>query len=1082
MSSNQNFIQKNILNSIQGRLILFATVFVSALIALNILSYVQGNRDFERIKKIREVKLPLSLLTSRLLSEANNTSSAQRAYIITKNSSFKIERLETWEYTIHPLLDSLNTYKDKPETKNIKDDLEKAMLLIKKYEDTQNKIDKYFEDNFDAFNLNINANDSAFATRVITAIQLQSKVNRELNQWINQDARALVQDIQDVLLPIIDTQENELQIQISEVVQSARLSIIIGLFVSMLLVFGIIIFSYFIIKSLQQSILKPISLLNKLAQGKIVKSEDLVNNELDEVILASNKLSQNLQKASEFAKSIGKGDFDTNFQPDNEEDVLGNALVQMRQRLKEVAEDDRRRSWVSEGLTKFGDLIRTNSDSLHRLSDIFLSELIEYLGANQGGVFISRLEDERSEYIASLDLIAYYAYDRKKYQNKVTKVHPHYAGDLVGQTFLEKEKIYLKEIPDNYINITSGLGDAPPSYLLLIPLKVNEKVEGVLELASFQAFEPHQVLFIETIGETFAASITAVKVAEHTQVILNDLQEKTESLQAQEEEMRQNMEELTVTQEQMKLKQTELETLKANLEIEVNHRTKELNESLTRFNLINRASSEGLWDMTMPHDGIVSQSTYFYWSPQLKNILGYTEQEFPNKLSSWFGILHSDDTERVSRAFIEFIKDTSDSIEFREEHRLRLKSGDYAWFIASAQAIRNRKGKAIRVAGYINNITDSKDLEIVLEELKEQKEVLEKKQIELETTNKKMKGNELILKKALEKNREKEKEIAQNNQLLSDTKKRFERLMENTPGVLYQYEMNLESKKGKYIFITQYIEDVLGYSPKEFLEIQEDELDEIIHGAEKKEFYRKFNEATKFNKRFEWEGRMLSKDKIWKWVKVNATPHQEGSTVLFNGLLTDVTLRRQQEERLKKLNDNLKKSEEELRSNLIELHKTQQEMEHKNTQLAEMNQRVQSNEKILIKAFQKVKEKEEQIKYKNQEMQAVLDASLDSIFTIDRQGLIQNVNQMAEKIFGYTKEEMLGKNISMMMPEPDHSQHDQYLKNYQETGIKKILNSTRVTKAKHKDGSVFDVTLSILEVKVLDKLLYTGFIRKHEGN
>jgi len=110
---------------------------------------------------------------------------------------------------------------------------------------------------------------------------------------------------------------------------------------------------------------------------------------------------------------------------------------------------------------------------------------------------------------------------------------PDYAETLLGQVYLEKEKINLTEIPEDYLIITSGLGDASPKHLLLIPLKINEKVEGVLELASFNSFENYQIDFIERICEMLASAITSVKNSENTKQLLQELQFQTESLKAQ---------------------------------------------------------------------------------------------------------------------------------------------------------------------------------------------------------------------------------------------------------------------------------------------------------------------------------------------------------------------------------------------------------------------------------------------------------------------------------------------------------------------------------------------------------------------
>ncbi|HYI76682.1 MAG TPA: PAS domain-containing protein, partial [Chryseolinea sp.] len=139
---------------------------------------------------------------------------------------------------------------------------------------------------------------------------------------------------------------------------------------------------------------------------------------------------------------------------------------------------------------------------------------------------------------------------------------------LIGQCYLEAQTIYMAKVPNNYLTITSGLGGANPSSLLVIPLRTNDKIEGVLELASLKPFKPHEIEFLEKLGELLASSIITVRTGEKTSKLLQVSQEQAEEMRAQEEEMRQNMEELEATQEQMNRTVAELGTLKASLEKE----------------------------------------------------------------------------------------------------------------------------------------------------------------------------------------------------------------------------------------------------------------------------------------------------------------------------------------------------------------------------------------------------------------------------------------------------------------------------------------------------------------------------------
>ncbi|GAB3196289.1 two-component system sensor kinase FixL [Pontibacter aydingkolensis] len=109
-------------------------------------------------------------------------------------------------------------------------------------------------------------------------------------------------------------------------------------------------------------------------------------------------------------------------------------------------------------------------------------------------------------------------------------------------------------------------------------------------------------------------------------------------------------------------------------------------------------------------------------------------------------------------------------------------------------------------------------------------------------------------------------------------------------------------------------------------------------------------------------------------------------------------------------------------------------------------------------------------------LKAIIDTAIDGIITIDSKGIIETVNPAAARIFGYVPEEVIGNNIKMLMPEPDHSLHDQYIENYHRTGVGKIIGIGREVLGKKKDGTVFPFLLSISEVNLKDKQIFTGIV------
>lgn len=259
-------------------------------------------------------------------------------------------------------------------------------------------------------------------------------------------------------------------------------------------------------------------------------------------------LEKNKKLASEIAQNKENIVFEV-----EQTDELGMALKEMHQKLVQANEERNRKNWTSEGLAKFANILREEVLNIDDLYDSLVENLVKYLGANQAGLFI--LEDEESKQEAVLELKSSYAFDRKRFFEK--KI---YAGEgLVGQTFLEKETIYLTDVPENYIKITSGLGEFLPRNLVLVPLKTNGQVVGVIELASFEVLPMYKVQLIEQLGESVASAINMARISKQTQELLERSQQSAEQLRSQEEEMRQNLEELVSTQEEMQRKQHELE-------------------------------------------------------------------------------------------------------------------------------------------------------------------------------------------------------------------------------------------------------------------------------------------------------------------------------------------------------------------------------------------------------------------------------------------------------------------------------------------------------------------------------------------
>ncbi len=257
------------------------------------------------------------------------------------------------------------------------------------------------------------------------------------------------------------------------------------------------------------------------------------------------------QQNIDFATKITAGNLDADLDV-AAENAVGEALLRMRESLKEAAEKEQQDKFINTGLAQMADILRSGAD-IPTLSYEIVSHIIRYLKANQGGVFI--LEDANND--PHLNLTACYAYERRKYTKKRVEI----GEGMVGQAVQEGDKIFITDLPADYMHITSGLGKANPTCILIVPLKFNDKIEGVLELATFEPFQPFEVLFVEKLAESIASTISTTRTNERTRLLLDELKQQTEMLRSQEEEMRQNMEELSATQEEMNRRQQDLEEM-----------------------------------------------------------------------------------------------------------------------------------------------------------------------------------------------------------------------------------------------------------------------------------------------------------------------------------------------------------------------------------------------------------------------------------------------------------------------------------------------------------------------------------------
>lgn len=267
----------------------------------------------------------------------------------------------------------------------------------------------------------------------------------------------------------------------------------------------------------------------------------------------------NVKKASGFISSLTDGNYQVEWDGLNDgnrklnEATLAGNLLALRDKLKHVKLEDERRNWVNEGLAAFSEIIRSHQQNVETLCEQSTTYMVRYLNAQQAGLFV--LEGENDDQY--LKLASCYAFNRKKHIDKRINI----GEGLIGQTYLEGDTIRLTQIPQGYTHITSGLGEATPRYLAIVPFKYDQKIPAIIEISAFHDLEEHQLQFLERAGEHLASAIVSSQNTVKMRELLDSASQNEEQMRQREEELRQNMEELQATQEQLLRQQREAREL-----------------------------------------------------------------------------------------------------------------------------------------------------------------------------------------------------------------------------------------------------------------------------------------------------------------------------------------------------------------------------------------------------------------------------------------------------------------------------------------------------------------------------------------
>ncbi|WP_439181997.1 PAS domain S-box protein [Carboxylicivirga taeanensis] len=391
------------------------------------------------------------------------------------------------------------------------------------------------------------------------------------------------------------------------------------------------------------------------------------------------------EKVLEFVENLRQDKFDADLALSDRKDKLTQSLLRLRDYLIKSKKDEEQRrveeeqrTWVTQGLAHFGELLRKDNDNIEALSYNIIRHLVDYMKINQAGFYLLNSINSTDKYF---ELTACVAYDRKKFADK----RINWEEGLIGRCALEKETIHLTDVPDNYLNITSGLGEANPRSILIVPLKTNDAIFGVIEMASFKDFAEFEIEFVEKIAESIALTISSVQNTIRTTKLLKETQNQAERMLQQEEELRQNLEEMQATQEESDRREVEMKGI---------------------LEAIDHAAISSEFEV----DG-----TLINVNQNFLRTFRYNPEEIEGQNIKIF--FFKDDVEELDQ----ILTDLRNGHNFKGRVRRRTKMGDEIYLLTTYTPVIDHEGEIIKILSLENDITEQVNME---EELKRSKDEL----------------------------------------------------------------------------------------------------------------------------------------------------------------------------------------------------------------------------------------------------------------------------------------------------------------------------------------------------------------------
>jgi HAMP domain-containing protein/signal transduction histidine kinase/CheY-like chemotaxis protein len=296
-------------------------------------------------------------------------------------------------------------------------------------------------------------------------------------------------------------------------------------------------------------------------QASVPGASGIWKNLTENVNQLAENLTTQVRAISEVASAVTKGDLTRMIRVEAKGEVeeLKDTINQMIANLKETTLRNQEQDWLKSNLAKFTQMLQGQKD-LNTVTRRILSELAQVVNAQQGMFYI--LEQDENEENKKLKLFSAYAY------NDELNISREFAlgQGLVGQVAMEKERILLTNVPKDYIKIGSGLGEASPVSVIVLPVLFETEIKAVIELASFDEFSQTHLDFLGQLTESIGIVLNTIEANSRTEELLEQSQSLTEELRRTNEELQDKAHLLVKQKEEVEAKNKEVEDARKSLE------------------------------------------------------------------------------------------------------------------------------------------------------------------------------------------------------------------------------------------------------------------------------------------------------------------------------------------------------------------------------------------------------------------------------------------------------------------------------------------------------------------------------------